>query len=138
MLAGLGHDIGHGPFSHLFEDVIARNMGLQFDHEAMSQRLTRRMLDGIVTPAVADDVLAVMNGASAAKRAAFDGPRGVLRDMVSNKRCGVDVDSWTTSSATVSAATVSLPSTLATRGSSTPPAPCRCRPGSGRWGSTAR
>jgi HD superfamily phosphohydrolase len=67
-------------------------MGLQFDHEAMSQRLTRRMLDGIVTPAVADDVLAVMNGASAAKRAAFDGPRGVLLDIVSNKRCGVDVD----------------------------------------------
>jgi hypothetical protein len=91
-LAGLGHAVGHGPFSHLFEDVIARNMGLQFDHEAMSHRLTRRMLDGIVTPAVADDVLAVMNGTSAAKRAAFDGPRGVLLDMVSNKRCGVDVD----------------------------------------------
>jgi len=106
MLAGLCHDVGHGPFSHLFEDVVAGNLGVTFDHEAMSQRLTRRMLRGIdgVDDAMIDDVLTVMDGAaaSAAVKSAsgdkkcfvspFDGPRGALADIVSNKRCGVDVD----------------------------------------------
>ena len=98
MLAGLGHDVGHGPFSHLFEDVVAKNLGVGFDHEAMSQRLTRRMLDGVegVSSATIDDVLTVMNGAkvdgTGATSSPFEGPRGGLADIVSNKRCGVDVD----------------------------------------------
>ena len=36
--AALVHDIGHGPFSHTFEDIL-KQAGIPFDHERMSRRI---------------------------------------------------------------------------------------------------
>lgn len=42
-LAGLLHDIGHGPFSHLFEDFINEKTNKKFSHEEMSCRIIEFM-----------------------------------------------------------------------------------------------
>src|SRR5690606_38320412 len=39
-VAGLLHDVGHGPFSHTIEDVFKElSLGIAFDHEDMSKRI---------------------------------------------------------------------------------------------------
>ena len=41
LAAALLHDIGHGPFSHAFEDVTAK-LGQKYDHEKISAQLIRK------------------------------------------------------------------------------------------------
>lgn len=84
MLAGLCHDIGHGPFSHLFEDVVSHRCGITFNHEDMSERLTRRTLAPLIGEEMVESVVQIMRG-----RAAGSVPYG---EIVSNKRNGIDVD----------------------------------------------
>ncbi|KAL9656902.1 hypothetical protein ABK040_006994 [Willaertia magna] len=40
-VAALCHDLGHGPFSHLFEDCFVKTLNLNFDHEVASVELLR-------------------------------------------------------------------------------------------------
>lgn len=87
MLAGLCHDIGHGPFSHLFEDVITRRCATstkKFCHETMSQLLARKALKQLISTDDLDEVLRLMNGDPRHKL-----PHG---ELISNKRNGIDVD----------------------------------------------
>ena len=45
-LAGLCHDIGHGPFSHGFEAIVEKlQPTLEWTHEDMSLRLIDHMVD---------------------------------------------------------------------------------------------
>ena len=44
-MAALLHDIGHGPFSHLFETVMERVNGKKIDHEKISMMLIREYPD---------------------------------------------------------------------------------------------
>lgn len=106
-IAGLCHDLGHGPFSHLFERVVNRIRGENHDyrpwhHEQMSIRLLRRIasrLDlegyGLTKKDLRFIELCI---AGLAPKAPWPNDIGrpskkrFLLDIVSNKRSGLDVD----------------------------------------------
>ena len=110
-LAGLVHDLGHGPFSHLFEDFMAsrrRASGAEpWSHEEMGMRVFDLLLDRhdirlgdyfatsytachvafirlLVRGLYLDEPWPEATGRPATKR--------FLVDIVSNKQCGIDVD----------------------------------------------
>lgn len=103
-VAGLCHDLGHGPFSHLFEVIVNRNRSEknQWHHETMSVCLLRRVLSRIpldqynLREEDANFIALCINGL----RAGAPWPSNVgrtkekrfLADIVSNKRSGIDVD----------------------------------------------
>lgn len=91
-LAGLCHDLGHGPFSHLFEEAIP-----EFSHENMSITLFTHMFDKYsditelwesenMTHSDFTDVCDMILGS-------FDGKvKPFLFQIVCNKICGIDCD----------------------------------------------
>ena len=91
MLAGLCHDLGHGPFSHLFEDVVVANLGVSFHHEDMSTKLLQRVAQETgMSQSDCEIVSALMNGTTcpALKREG----KSWMKEIVANKRNGIDVD----------------------------------------------
>lgn len=95
-LAGLCHDLGHGPLSHMFEGV-ARKLtnNPKWNHEEMSCKLFSCICEDIrneepeelhISPSVEERVLRAIQGIRG------EGPKGFLVDIVSNFRNGIDVD----------------------------------------------
>ncbi|KAF8723967.1 hypothetical protein HU200_020969 [Digitaria exilis] len=85
-LAGLLHDIGHGPFSHLFEHEFLPRVipGSTWSHELMSVQL----LDSIVNKHAIDIEHDYLKMIKSAKDKHF------LYDIVANGRNGIDVDKF--------------------------------------------
>jgi hypothetical protein len=109
-VAGLCHDLGHGPFSHLFENIVNRirreNSGgrsvPEWHHEKMSAKLLRRILSRMnlaaydLTPEDANLIELCINGLKPGEPWPDNLGRPVTKrfilDIVSNKRNGIDVD----------------------------------------------
>lgn len=90
ILAALLHDVGHGPFSHAFDEVAARAKAPV--HEERSAHIARRILTDIVP-----DVGALVNidrvcNLILGRRIADDPSKAFLYDIVSNQDSGMDVD----------------------------------------------
>ncbi|CAM9876164.1 unnamed protein product [Discosporangium mesarthrocarpum] len=103
-IAGLCHDLGHGPFSHVWDNVFVRRMGIKWKHEQGSVDMLRYMLssNGIDLssfrpPLGARDLRSIEEmilGTPEGERVGGGrGPeKGFLYDIVNNTRSGLDVD----------------------------------------------
>ncbi|CAG8604763.1 12395_t:CDS:10 [Racocetra persica] len=94
-LAALCHDLGHGPFSHVFDnDVIpAIAPGLEWKHEDGSEMMLDRLYNGMKSPSIdlnTDDLKYIKNliKGDRTERSPY------LFDIVANKRNSVDVDKF--------------------------------------------
>uniref|UniRef100_A0A1D1Z3E0 Protein SAMHD1 n=1 Tax=Anthurium amnicola TaxID=1678845 RepID=A0A1D1Z3E0_9ARAE len=98
-LAGLLHDVGHGPFSHLFESSFLPRVlkGSKWSHERMSGRLVDYIvdehhidIDSDILRRVKEMIVASCNSAvhKRTKEKQF------LYDIVANGRNGIDVDKF--------------------------------------------
>uniref|UniRef100_A0A0D9UVW3 HD domain-containing protein n=1 Tax=Leersia perrieri TaxID=77586 RepID=A0A0D9UVW3_9ORYZ len=98
-LAGLLHDIGHGPFSHLFEHEFLPHVvpGSTWCHEDMSTLLLDSIVDKHAIDIEADHLkivkeMIVASSKSATTKSAKE--KHFLYDIVANGRNGIDVDKF--------------------------------------------
>ncbi|XP_056279077.1 deoxynucleoside triphosphate triphosphohydrolase SAMHD1 isoform X2 [Pseudoliparis swirei] len=112
-IAGLCHDLGHGPFSHMFDNMFIPKArpGITWKHEKASldmfdylvadnqlQPLMER--HGLVLPDDLDFIKEQIGGPEAPARGhkwPFKGrpeDKSFLYEIVANKRNGIDVDKW--------------------------------------------
>ncbi|XP_072099903.1 deoxynucleoside triphosphate triphosphohydrolase SAMHD1-like [Mobula birostris] len=119
-IAGLCHDLGHGPFSHMFDGKFIPQMrkGLKWKHEdgsiAMFQHLiSSNKLEGVlqsyglVLPEDLEFIKEQIRGPATLAHGEGNPPKGsvwpykgrpqekgFLYEIVANKRTGIDVDKW--------------------------------------------
>ncbi|XP_072918215.1 deoxynucleoside triphosphate triphosphohydrolase SAMHD1-like isoform X1 [Hemitrygon akajei] len=112
-MAGLCHDLGHAPFSHLFDGQFISEMrkDVKWKHEDASIMLFEHMifsnnLDlqsyGLVLPVDVDFIKELIYGperddASEGSEWPYKGrsqEKSFLYEIVANKRTGIDVDKW--------------------------------------------
>ncbi|PAA85647.1 hypothetical protein BOX15_Mlig030115g2, partial [Macrostomum lignano] len=113
-LAGLCHDLGHGPFSHLWEVLVKTgDRFADYHHEGMSVQLVDRIIDQVIGSGLSGaaefaDFMRRRHEASGGtnreliKQLILGGPedqeippgRQFLYEIISNKRTGFDVDKW--------------------------------------------
>ncbi|GKV37315.1 hypothetical protein SLEP1_g45357 [Rubroshorea leprosula] len=98
-LAGLLHDIGHGPFSHLFErEFLPRVLkGSKWSHEQMSVKMVDHIVDAHHIDIDSEMIKRVKEMILASSEFAL--PKGTkekhfLYDIVANGQNGIDVDKF--------------------------------------------
>ncbi|DAZ92824.1 TPA: hypothetical protein N0F65_009181 [Lagenidium giganteum] len=98
--AGLLHDIGHGPFSHVFDGEFMPRVcpDTPYNHEEMSLKMIDFMVDDNHIDIERDDVRFIQELISAAKsthmKSSRMDSRGYLYEIVANGRNGIDVDKF--------------------------------------------
>lgn len=97
-LAGLLHDIGHGPFSHMFEhEFLPRIPGPKWSHEQMSVQLVDYIVDEHHIDIESDSLRKVKEmimASSYIPSAKSTKEKHFLYDIVANGRTGIDVDKF--------------------------------------------
>ncbi|GBF90997.1 hypothetical protein Rsub_03852 [Raphidocelis subcapitata] len=95
-LAALCHDIGHGPFSHVFEAEFLKKLGIEWSHEEMSGRLIDAVADDAaldLEPSLLRGVKDLVCAGKAEPLCDWEG-REFMRQIVANPINGVDVDKF--------------------------------------------
>ncbi|KAL8161390.1 hypothetical protein V2J09_012879 [Rumex salicifolius] len=98
-LAGLLHDIGHGPFSHLFEREFLPRVhdGLKWSHEQMSVKMIDHIIDEHHIDIESDTIRRVQEMILAGSDFALpksSREKQFLYDIVANGRNSIDVDKF--------------------------------------------
>ncbi|KAG1664770.1 hypothetical protein FOA52_013622 [Chlamydomonas sp. UWO 241] len=97
-LAGLCHDLGHGPFSHTWEQELLPRLGVVgWEHEDMSCKVLDAIVDKLPEWAAPSEGDVRRMKAMIDPKARPGGGRGgdaYLFDIVSNKTNGIDVDKF--------------------------------------------
>ncbi|MEQ2266410.1 SAM domain and HD, partial [Xenotaenia resolanae] len=114
-IAGLCHDLGHGPFSHLFDGMFIPKArpGINWKHEAASLKMFDYLVDdnslrpvmeqhGLVLPEDLDFIKEQIagpldNSSGREEKWPYKGrpkDKSFLYEIVANKRNGIDVDKW--------------------------------------------
>ena len=99
-LAGLCHDLGHGPFSHVFEHefvpAISARKGVSADHVWRHEEMSERIIDHLVDHGHIDESIISKRDFSNAKDLIagryYDVEKKFLADIVCNERNSIDVD----------------------------------------------
>lgn len=91
--AGLCHDIGHGPFSHIFDGKFMPVVrpDLDFTHEEMGARLIDHMIDKNNLDWEREDIRMIQDLITGEYQSYPDEVKPLF-DIVSNKRNSIDVD----------------------------------------------
>lgn len=107
-LAGLCHDLGHAPFSHMFEyEFLPRLWSAEQMREHSHERMSADMLDFIIDENYIEDYTkeevdraksmicsSLDSGGGRGGGGGYDFEKGFLKDIVANGRSGVDVDKF--------------------------------------------
>ncbi|XP_051887666.1 deoxynucleoside triphosphate triphosphohydrolase SAMHD1-like [Pristis pectinata] len=119
-IAGLCHDLGHGPFSHLFDGkfIPLTRKGLKWKHEDASLTMLDHLISsnnlkevlqsyGLVLPEDLEFIKEQIRGPAPSSQGVSDDSKGsawpykgrprekgFLYEIVANKRTGIDVDKW--------------------------------------------
>lgn len=94
-IAGLCHDLGHGPFSHAFEHWIKPKVGDHWSHEHQSMALVERIIERKelnYTKREVEMIQTLIRGVKPSRHSQVH--RSFLYEIVANKRNGIDVDKF--------------------------------------------
>ncbi|CAH1396458.1 unnamed protein product [Nezara viridula] len=99
MIAALCHDIGHGPFSHLWERFINRQTKKKWRHEDMSTKIFKRLVEknnlkGEFLNYNLNDIHISFITDIIAGNYEYHHDKRFLFEIVANKETNIDVDRW--------------------------------------------
>ncbi|CAJ0630164.1 11754_t:CDS:2 [Entrophospora sp. SA101] len=94
-LAGLCHDLGHGPFSHVFDNRVIPK--LKLGHEEGSVKMFDHLIDENhidLNPEEVKLIKSLITGKDPSRNKSENSGREFLFDIVANKRNSIDVDKF--------------------------------------------
>uniref|UniRef100_A0A6B2L412 HD/PDEase domain-containing protein n=1 Tax=Arcella intermedia TaxID=1963864 RepID=A0A6B2L412_9EUKA len=94
-VAGLIHDLGHGPFSHSFEKWIKMyRPEIGFHHERMSQMMFQHLIEDNYIDFFEEDDILFINELISGKYSKKHEDKAWMFEIVANRRNSVDVDKF--------------------------------------------